>query len=145
MCEAVDPRAHHVLEGVPLLLECRLRESQKSQSTVTPQRSMPSHSPSAIFSHFSGLRVPTAFHLLRLKCNARLQVEALILEQFQAIRKSGFSDSAIAAAVNTVEFSLRENDTGSFPRGLSMMLRAMLPWVYERDPYECGLDTCGRQ
>lgn len=30
--------------------------------------------------------------------------------------------------------SLRENNTGSFPRGLSLMLRAMGAWIYDRDP-----------
>jgi hypothetical protein len=37
--------------------------------------------------------------------------------------------------VNTIEFSLRENNTGSFPRGLSLMLRAVGAWIYGRDPY----------
>ena len=31
--------------------------------------------------------------------------------------------------------SLRENNTGSFPRGLSLMLRAVGAWIYDRDPY----------
>ena len=30
--------------------------------------------------------------------------------------------------------SLRENNTGSFPRGLSLMLRAVGAWIYDRDP-----------
>lgn len=66
-----------------------------------------------------------------------MQVEQLVLEEMHRIRKEGFSQSAIDAAINTTEFSLRENNTGRFPRGLSMMLRAMGAWVYDRDPYEC--------
>ena len=31
--------------------------------------------------------------------------------------ESGFTDTSIEAAMNTIEFSLRENNTGSFPRG----------------------------
>ena len=31
----------------------------------------------------------------------------------------------IEAAINSVEFALRENNTGSFPRGLSLMLRSL--------------------
>lgn len=65
------------------------------------------------------------------------QVEHLVLEEMYKIRKEGFSQSAIDAAINTTEFSLRENNTGRFPRGLSMMLRAMGAWVYDRDPYKC--------
>jgi hypothetical protein len=67
---------------------------------------------------------------------AQLQVEQLVLEELHRIRKEGFSQSAIDAAINTTEFNLRENNTGRFPRGLSMMLRAMGAWIYERDPYE---------
>lgn len=58
---------------------------------------------------------------------------------------TGFSEGAIEAAINTIEFSLRENNTGSFPRGLSLMLRAMGAWIYDRDPYtpiQVGL-VCG--
>ncbi|CAN6478474.1 unnamed protein product [Victoria cruziana] len=38
--------------------------------------------------------------------------------------------------MNTIEFSLRENNTGSFPRGLSLMLRSMGKWIYDMDPFE---------
>jgi presequence protease len=71
-----------------------------------------------------------------------LQVEHLVLETLQAARKAGFSPSAVDAALNTIEFSLRENNTGRFPRGIAMMLRAMGAWVYDRDPYECALACC---
>ena len=49
--------------------------------------------------------------------------------------REGFSPTAVEAAVNTIEFSLRENNTGSFPRGLSLMLRASAAWIYDRDPF----------
>lgn len=63
------------------------------------------------------------------------KVEHLVLEKFHEIAAAGFSQSSIDAAINTIEFSLRENNTGRFPRGLSMMLRSMGAWIYERDPY----------
>ena len=34
----------------------------------------------------------------------------------------GFDRDAVKAAMNSMEFSLREFNTGSFPRGLSLML-----------------------
>jgi hypothetical protein len=34
----------------------------------------------------------------------------------------------------SIEFQLREFNTGSFPRGLSLMLGSMSNWIYERDP-----------
>jgi Zn-dependent M16 (insulinase) family peptidase len=67
-----------------------------------------------------------------------VQVEHLVLEELHAIRKRGFSPGSIEAAINTIEFSLRENNTGRFPRGLSMMLRAMGYWIYDLDPFMCA-------
>ncbi|MEW5297561.1 MAG: hypothetical protein WDW36_000765 [Sanguina aurantia] len=64
------------------------------------------------------------------------KVEALVLEELERLAVSGFSPTAIEAAINTTEFSLRENNTGSFPRGLSLMLRAMGSWIYDRDPFQ---------
>ncbi len=62
------------------------------------------------------------------------KVEGLVLETLARLEKEGFTASAIEAAINTIEFSLRENNTGRFPRGLSLMLRAMGSWIYDRDP-----------
>lgn len=62
------------------------------------------------------------------------KVEALILGELARLADVGFEQSAVEAAVNTTEFSLRENNTGSFPRGLSLMLRAAPAWLYGRDP-----------
>ncbi|EFN52070.1 hypothetical protein CHLNCDRAFT_139318 [Chlorella variabilis] len=64
------------------------------------------------------------------------KVEALILDTLEQLEKEGFSQSAVEAAVNTIEFSLRENNTGRFPRGLSLMLRSMSAWIYDRDPFQ---------
>ena len=36
--------------------------------------------------------------------------------------------------MNTIEFQLREFNTGSFPRGLSFMLGAMSKWLYDNSP-----------
>lgn len=63
------------------------------------------------------------------------KVEAVILDKLREMAETGFTPGAIEAAVNTIEFSLRENNTGSFPRGLSLMLRAVGAWIYNRDPY----------
>jgi len=61
-------------------------------------------------------------------------VEKLVLDTLTRLATDGFPDAAVEAAVNTIEFSLRENNTGSFPRGLSLMLRAAPAWIYGRDP-----------
>jgi len=45
-----------------------------------------------------------------------------------------FSVQPVASSMNTIEFQLREFNTGSFPRGLSFMLGAMSKWLYDRSP-----------
>eukprot|EP00808_Paulinella_micropora_P022199 g61517.t1 len=64
------------------------------------------------------------------------KVEALVLEVLREVSERGFEEDELAAALNTVEFSLREFNTGSFPRGLSFMLVAMSDWIYGRPPTE---------
>ncbi|CAG9466039.1 unnamed protein product [Pedinophyceae sp. YPF-701] len=64
------------------------------------------------------------------------KVQALVLETLERLEKEGFPASSMEAAVNTIEFSLRENNTGRFPRGLSLMLRSMSTWLYDKDPFE---------
>ena len=38
------------------------------------------------------------------------------------------------AAVNSVEFAYRENNSGRFPRGLAAMIQALSTWLYDGDP-----------
>jgi Zn-dependent M16 (insulinase) family peptidase len=64
------------------------------------------------------------------------QVEALIFETLEALAEDGIDPETVAASLNTTEFRLRENNTGSFPRGLLLMLRALTSWLYDRDPLE---------
>jgi Zn-dependent M16 (insulinase) family peptidase len=61
-------------------------------------------------------------------------VEELVLNTLAKIAEEGFSDDEIAAAMNTIEFRLREFNTGSYPKGLSFMLGAMSKWIYEEEP-----------
>jgi len=63
------------------------------------------------------------------------RVEELVHETLAELVRTGIDPNMIAAAMNTVEFHLRENNTGSFPRGLLLMLRAMSTWLYDGDPF----------
>ena len=38
--------------------------------------------------------------------------------------------------MNSAEFALRENNTGSFPRGMALMFRTMRTWLHGGDPLE---------
>jgi hypothetical protein len=64
------------------------------------------------------------------------KVEELVFSTLKRLAEEGFSADAVEASMNTIEFSLRENNTGSFPRGLSLMLRSMGKWLYGLDPFE---------
>ncbi|XP_074560044.1 presequence protease 2, chloroplastic/mitochondrial-like [Curcuma longa] len=64
------------------------------------------------------------------------KVEELVIETLKNLTVEGFASEAIEASMNTIEFSLRENNTGSFPRGLSLMLRSIGKWIYDLDPFE---------
>src|SRR5215469_3325234 len=63
-------------------------------------------------------------------------VEALILETLRGLADQGINRMTVEASLNTVEFRLRENNFGSFPRGIAAMLRSLKSWLYDRDPLE---------
>ena len=64
------------------------------------------------------------------------KVEKLVVDSLKALAATGFESEDIQSSLNTIEFSLREFNTGSFPRGLSLMLGIVSKWIYDQD----GLD-----
>ncbi|KAL3914188.1 MAG: hypothetical protein SGILL_006200, partial [Bacillariaceae sp.] len=62
------------------------------------------------------------------------ELEKLILDTLEKVAEEGFDADDIASSMNTIEFSLREFNTGSFPKGLSFMLGAMSKWLYDESP-----------
>src|SRR5579862_2367000 len=61
------------------------------------------------------------------------KVETLILDTLGALVERGLERSTVEAAMNITEFLLREYNTGSFPRGIVMMLTALQAWLYDRN------------
>lgn len=61
-------------------------------------------------------------------------VKEIILSTLTSLCRDGIDQDLIDAALNTIEFSLRENNTGGYPRGLVCMLRALGTWIYDGDP-----------
>jgi len=61
-------------------------------------------------------------------------IRDLIINTLKGIVNKGIDRGTINAALNTVEFRLRENNTGVYPRGLSLMLKAMTLWLHNEDP-----------
>ena len=62
------------------------------------------------------------------------KIERTDLETLRALADEGVDRMTVEAALNTVEFRLRENNTGAFPRGIAFMLRALRDWLHGRDP-----------
>jgi len=62
------------------------------------------------------------------------EVEKLVRGALSGLAEAGLPADAVEAGLNALEFALRENNTGSFPRGLSMMLRALTTWLHDGDP-----------
>lgn len=64
------------------------------------------------------------------------KVETLILETLSDLAQNGIDPDTVAASMNTVEFRLRENNTGGYPRGIAAMLRALQFWLYGYNPID---------
>ncbi len=63
------------------------------------------------------------------------RVEALIQDTLQDLVENGIDPDIVDAALNSVEFALRENNPGSFPRGLVIMFRSLSTWLYDQSPF----------
>ena len=64
------------------------------------------------------------------------KVEALIMSELSRLAEEGIAPNTVEASLNTVEFALREKNTGRFPRGLAVMLEALNEWLYDKNPIE---------
>jgi Zn-dependent M16 (insulinase) family peptidase len=62
------------------------------------------------------------------------KVEALIFQTLEKLVRDSIDRGDIEAAMNSFEFDLRENNHGSFPQGLSVMLNMLETWLYGWDP-----------
>ena len=65
------------------------------------------------------------------------KIEKLILDTLEKLVREGIDPETIAASMNTMEFRLRENNTGAYPRGLFLMNRVLTTWIYDdEDPFK---------
>lgn len=65
-----------------------------------------------------------------------IKAESIIFHAIRDLVDNGIDEKDIEAAVNSVEFSLRENNTGAYPRGLSLMFQALSTWLYDDEDAE---------
>jgi Zn-dependent M16 (insulinase) family peptidase len=62
------------------------------------------------------------------------RIQNMLLQTLTRLSREGIDPHNVEAAMNRLEFSLRENNTGSHPRGLMLMLRSLTAWLYDEDP-----------
>jgi presequence protease len=62
------------------------------------------------------------------------KIERLMADTVSTLADKGIDPLTVDAALNTIEFRLRENNTGAFPRGIVFMLRALRTWLHGHDP-----------
>ena len=70
----------------------------------------------------------------------------IIRETLQEIAENGFDPKLVEATLNSTEFTLRESNYGSMPKGLMLNISAMDSWLYGESPlkllpYEEPMDT----
>lgn len=73
--------------------------------------------------------------LRSIKAGDAPQVERIMMETLAELADEGVPAPAVEAALNSLEFMLRENNTGSFPRGLAAMFRSLSDWLYDGDAF----------
>lgn len=61
------------------------------------------------------------------------KAEEIILSTLKDLSYS-IDKNLLEAALNSVEFKFRENNTGAYPQGLSIMLKSLTFWLYDKDP-----------
>ena len=62
------------------------------------------------------------------------KVESLVLNTLSDLAEHGIDKETVEASMNTVEFQMRELNTGSFPRGLMLMIEMLPTWMHGGDP-----------
>ncbi len=62
------------------------------------------------------------------------EVEKLVLDTLEELARPENLAPYLEAAINSVEFALRENNTGRFPVGLAVMLQALVTWLHDQNP-----------
>ncbi len=64
------------------------------------------------------------------------KVVNLIFDTLSALASKGLAGDLVEASMNTVEFRFREQNTGSYPRGLFLMLASLDTWLHGGNPFD---------
>ncbi|MDQ7032468.1 MAG: insulinase family protein [Desulfonauticus sp.] len=63
------------------------------------------------------------------------KAERIILDTLEQLSQK-IDNNLLEAGLNTIEFRIRENNTGHYPQGLVFMLKSLTFWLYDKDPLE---------
>ncbi len=63
-------------------------------------------------------------------------IETLILETLSALADDGIDKDTLESSLNTVEFALRERNTGRYPRGLAAFIGILPTWLHGGNPID---------
>ncbi len=66
--------------------------------------------------------------------DAQAHMEEIVFSVLTGLAAAGIGQDLLDAALNSIEFAFRENNTGRFPRGLSLWLRSLSTALYGGDP-----------
>ncbi len=61
----------------------------------------------------------------------------IVYKTLQELTVNGLDKNILEAAINAIEFKIREADFGSYPKGLIWGLGVMDVWIYENNPLDC--------
>jgi len=64
------------------------------------------------------------------------KIETLINQTLGELAENGINKETVAASLNTVEFSMRERNSGRFPRGLVTMINILPTWLHGGNPID---------
>ncbi len=59
-----------------------------------------------------------------------------LFKYFNELLTNGFDQAQLTAAVNILEFDIREEKSGSYPKGLNINIGILTNWLYGHDPFE---------
>ncbi|HHB89919.1 MAG TPA: peptidase M16 [Anaerolineae bacterium] len=62
-------------------------------------------------------------------------IEKVIFDTLTQLAEEGIDPKTVEASLNTIEFQLREMNTGRYPRGLFLYMRTLPFWIYDHDPF----------
>lgn len=64
------------------------------------------------------------------------KLQTLILDTLANLTKKGLDHNWVAAAINTIEFQLRESNFGRIPRGLALFQELITTWIHGNNPLQ---------